>query len=97
MPTLYQTIVRPIVTEQSSMAYQERGEYTFEVHPEATKPAIRQAVERLWGVKVTGVWTSQQRGKTRRVGRSVGRRSDWKKAIVKLREGDTIETFGFEG
>ena len=96
MPTLYQTIVRPIVTEQSSMAYQERGEYTFEVHPEATKPAIRQAVERLWGVKVTGVWTSQQRGKTRRVGRSVGRRSDWKKAIVKLREGDTIETFGFE-
>jgi large subunit ribosomal protein L23 len=97
MPTLYQTIVRPIVTEQSSMAYQERGEYTFEVHPEATKPAIRQAVEQLWGVKVTGVWTSQQRGKTRRVGRSVGRRSDWKKAIVKLREGDTIETFGFEG
>jgi large subunit ribosomal protein L23 len=44
-----------------------------------------------------GVWTSQQRGKTRRVGRSVGRRSDWKKAIVKLRAGDTIETFGFEG
>ena len=79
------------------MAYQERGEYTFEVHPDATKPAIRQAVEQLWGVKVTGVWTSQQRGKTRRVGRSVGRRSDWKKAIVKLREGDTIETFGFEG
>lgn len=97
MPTLYQTIVRPIVTEQSSMAYQERGEYTFEVHPEATKPAIRQAVEQLWGVKVTGVWTSLQRGKTRRVGRSVGRRSNWKKAIVKLREGDTIETFGFEG
>ena len=97
MPTLYQTIVRPIVTEQSSIAYQERGEYTFEVHPEATKPAIRQAVEQLWGVKVTGVWTSQQRGKTRRVGRSVGRRSDWKKAIVMLREGDTIETFGFEG
>ena len=97
MPTLYQTIVRPIVTEQSSRAYQEHREYTFEVHPEATKPAIRQAVERLWGVKVTGVWTSQQRGKTRRVGRSMGRRSDWKKAIVKLREGDSIETFGFEG
>jgi large subunit ribosomal protein L23 len=97
MPSVYQTIVRPIVTEQSSMAYQERGEYTFEVHPEATKPAIRQAVEQLWGVKVTGVWTSQQRGKTRRVGRSVGRRSNWKKAIVKLREGDSIETFGFEG
>ena len=93
MPTLYQTIVRPIVTEQSSMAYQERGEYTFEVHPEATKPAIRQAVEQLFGVKVTGVWTSQQRGKTRRVGRSVGRRANWKKAIVTLRDGDTIEIF----
>ena len=93
MPTLHQTVVRPIVTEKSSAAYQERGEYTFEVHPNATKPAIRQAIEQLFGVKVTGVWTSQQRGKTRRVGRSVGHRPNWKKAIVKLREGDTIEIF----
>jgi large subunit ribosomal protein L23 len=93
MPTLHQTIVRPIVTEQSSAAYQERGEYTFEVHPDASKPAIRQAIEQLFGVKVTGVWTSQQRGKVRRVGRSVGHRPNWKKAIVKLREGDTIEIF----
>ena len=97
MPALYQTIVRPIHTEQSSMAYQERGEYTFEVHPDATKPAIRQAIEQLFGVKVTNVWTAQMRGKTRRVGRSTGRRPNWKKAIVKLREGDTIEMFGFEG
>src|SRR5918997_1900402 len=97
MPTLHQTIVRPIVTEQSSVAYQERGEYTFEVHPDATKPTIRQAIEQLFGVKVTSVWTAQMRGKTRRVGRSVGKRPNWKKAIVKLREGDTIETFGFEG
>jgi large subunit ribosomal protein L23 len=93
MPTLHQTIVRPIVTEQSSVAYQERGEYTFEVHPDATKPTIRQAIEQLFGVKVTGVWTSQMRGKTRRVGRSAGKRPNWKKAIVKLREGDTIEIF----
>jgi len=93
MPTLHQTIVRPIVTEQSSVAYQERGEYTFEVHPDATKPTIRQAIEQLFGVKVTGVWTSQMRGKTRRVGRSTGKRPNWKKAIVKLREGDTIEIF----
>jgi large subunit ribosomal protein L23 len=93
MPTLHQTIVRPIVTEQSSVAYQERGEYTFEVHPDATKTTIRQAIEQLFGVKVTGVWTSQMRGKTRRVGRSVGKRANWKKAIVKLREGDTIEIF----
>jgi large subunit ribosomal protein L23 len=67
------------------------------VHPEANKIAIRQAVEQLFGVKVTGVWTAQQRGKAKRMGRSAGRRNHWKKAIVKLREGDTIESFGFEG
>ena len=93
MPTLYQTIVRPIVTEKSSTAYQDRGEYTFEVHPEASKQAIRQAIEQLFGVKVTGVWTSNARGKTRRVGKTSGRRPNWKKAIVKLREGDSIAIF----
>ncbi len=92
MPTLHQTIVRPVITEKSSAAYQDRGEYTFEVHPEATKFAIRQAVEELFGVKVTGVWTSNQRGKTRRVGKTTGRRSNWKKAIVTLSEG-RIEIF----
>ena len=93
MPTAYRTIVRPIVTEKSSAAYQDRSEYTFEVHPDANKIAIKQAVEQLFGVKVTGVWTMNQRGKTRRVGKTVGARSNWKKAIVKLREGDTIEIF----
>ena len=93
MPTLYQTIVRPIVTEKSSTAYQDRGEYTFEVHPEASKQAIRQAIEQLFGVKVTGVWTLNARGKTRRVGKTSGRRPNWKKAIVKLREGDSIAIF----
>jgi large subunit ribosomal protein L23 len=93
VPTAYQTIVRPIVTEKSSAAYQDRSEYTFEVHPDANKIAIKQAVEQLFGVKVTGVWTMNQRGKTRRVGKTVGTRSNWKKAIVKLREGDTIEIF----
>ena len=93
MATLYQTIIRPIVTEQTSAAYQEKGEYTFEVAPDANKAAIRQAVEVLFGVKVTGVWTSNQRGKSRRVGKTSGKRANWKKAIVKLREGDTIEIF----
>jgi large subunit ribosomal protein L23 len=93
MPTLHRTIVRPIMTEKSSAGYQERGEYMFEVAPDANKPAIRQAIERLFGVKVTGVWTSNVRGKTRRVGKSTGRRPNWKKAIVKLRQGDTIDVF----
>lgn len=93
MPTLYRTIVRPLITEKSSAAYQERGEYAFEVHPDASKPEIRAAIEQLFGVKVTGVWTSNLRGKEKRMGKSVGRRPNWKKAIVKLQEGDTIPIF----
>ena len=93
MASVHRTIVRPIVTEQSSAAYQERGEYTFRVASDATKSTIRGAIEKLFGVKVTNVWTSNQRGKPRRVGQAVGRRPHWKKAIVKLRQGDTIDIF----
>ncbi len=93
MSSLHRTIVRPIVTEQSSAAYQERGEYTFRVASDATKTSIRAAIEQLFGVKVTGVWTSNQRGKARRVGQQIGRRPHWKKAVVKLRDGDTIDIF----
>ena len=93
MPTIHRTIVRPLVTEKSSTAFQDRGEYTFEVHPDATKPQIRSAIEQLFGVKVTGVWTSNVRGKEKRMGKTVGRRPNWKKAIVKLAEGDTIPIF----
>ena len=93
MPTKHETVVRPLITEKTSAAFQDRGEYTFEVHPNATKPQIRQAIEELFGVKVTDVWTSNHRGKEKRMGRSVGHRPSWKKAIVKLREGDTIEIF----
>ena len=91
--SIHRTIVRPVITEKSSAAYQERGEYAFEVHPDATKPQIRNAIEQLFGVKVTGVWTSNQRGKDKRMGRTSGRRPNWKKAIVKLREGDSIAVF----
>ena len=91
MPTLHRTIVRPLITEKTSAAYMARGEYTFVVHPDATKSQIRAAIEQLFGVHVTRVWTSNQRGKEKRTGRTVGRRPDWKKAIVTLREGETIE------
>jgi len=93
MPTLHRVIVRPIVTEATSAAYQDRGEYYFEVAPKANKQEIKQAVERLFGVKVTGVWTMNVRGKARRVGTTTGRRPHWKKAIVTLRAGDTIGIF----
>ena len=93
MPTLHRTIVRPLITEKSSAAYQDRSEYTFEVHPEASKPQIRAAIEELFGVKVQGVWTSNHRGKVKRVGKTAGRRPNWKKAIVKLAPGDSIPIF----
>jgi large subunit ribosomal protein L23 len=93
MPTKYEVVVRPVVTEKSSAAFQERGEYTFQVHPDASKPQIRLAIESLFGVKVTGVWTSNVRGKEKRMGQTTGRRPAWKKAIVKLREGDSIAVF----
>jgi large subunit ribosomal protein L23 len=93
MPTMHRTIVRPLITEKSSAAYQERAEYTFVVHPTANKTEIKQAIERLFGVTVTGVWTSQQRGKLRKVGQNYGNRPNWKKAIVTLKSGDTIPIF----
>jgi large subunit ribosomal protein L23 len=89
--------VRPIITESTSLAYQDKGEYVFEVHPDANKQEIREAVERLFNVTVSRVWTMNVRGATRRVGQSIGRRPHWKKAIVTLRQGDAIEGFGFEG
>ena len=81
MPTVHRTIVRPLITEKSSAAYQVRGEYTFEVHPDATKPQIRAAIEQLFGVRVTGVWTSNDRGKEQAHGQDRRPPPNWKKAI----------------
>ena len=93
MPTAYRTIVRPLVTEKSQAGYHAHQEYHFEVHPDANKLEIRQAIQTLFGVKVTGVWTSNHRGKDKRMGKSVGRKPHWKRAIVKLADGDKIEIF----
>ena len=85
MASPYRTIVRPIVTEKSSAAFQDRGEYTFEVHPDANKLAIRQAIETLFGVHVTGVRTLNSprkeagagvSGRGRSAVRSGGKKSD---------------------
>jgi len=93
MPDLHQLIVGPVVTEKSSAAYQARKEYAFRVHPEATKPQIRAAIEKLFDVSVTDVRTLVVRAKRRTYGRHVGRRASWKKAIVRLKDGDTIQVF----
>lgn len=93
MPDPYKTVIRPVVTEKSSAQYAQMREYTFEADPRASKPEIRDAIEMLFDVKVTSVRTLVQPSKRRTRGRSQGRRPKWKKAFVRLAEGDTIEIF----
>ena len=90
---LHDVIRRPLVTEKSTIAREERNCVTFAVDPRANKHEIRQAVEQLFSVRVVGVRTMQMPSKTRRVGRFVGRKPAWKKAIVRLAEGQQIEFF----
>lgn len=85
-------LIRPIVTEKST-ALMEQGKYTFRVPLAATKIQIRQAVEQIFKVKVQAVNTMRYEGKLKRMGRTQGRRSDWKKAVVTLKPGETIELF----
>lgn len=85
-------LIRPIVTEKST-ALMEQGEYTFRVPLAATKIQIRQAVEQIFKVKVQAVNTMRYEGKLKRMGRTQGRRSDWKKAVVTLKPGEAIELF----
>lgn len=93
MPSLFDVIVRPVVTEKSSNQYGVLKEYTFEVDPAATKLQIRRAVEALFGVRVTKVRTMVQPAKRRALGRWVGRRPAWKKALVRLHPDDSIDVF----
>jgi large subunit ribosomal protein L23 len=88
-----EVILRPVVTERSAQLQEEARTYTFIVSKEANKIEIRRAVERLFDVKVEGVRTANYQGKWRRVGRSLGRRPAYKKAVVKLREGDAIDVY----
>jgi large subunit ribosomal protein L23 len=89
----HEVIQRPVVTEKSNIGREENNVVTFAVHPKATKHDIRRAVESLFDVRVLGVHTMRQPRKTRRVGKHSGRRAEWKKAIVKLAEGQAIEFF----
>lgn len=87
----YQVLLAPLVSEKSSIAAEANNVVVFEVARTATKLQIRRAVEALFGVQVAGVTTVNVKGKTKRFGRSMGRRSDWKKAYVKLAEGQEID------
>jgi large subunit ribosomal protein L23 len=88
-----QVIIRPVVSEKSYVLA-TAGKYTFRVHPDAHKTQIKQAVEALFdGVKVLDVRTASVPSKPKRRGFTSGRTREWKKAVVQVREGDSIPIF----
>ncbi len=89
---LADVLIRPIVTEKSTQLM-EQGKYVFEVLPTATKPLIRQAVQEMFGVRVTSVNTQNPPRKKRRLGRHIGFRTRHKRATVTLAAGDSITLF----
>ena len=90
---VYDVIRRPLVTEKSNIGREEDNVVTFAVDPRANKHEIRRAVETLFDVNVVEVRTMRMPRKSRRVGKFMGRKPEWKKAIVRLTEGQTIEFF----
>ncbi len=93
MKTAQDIVIKPVITEKS-MDNLQAGKYTFKVAKDATKPEIKKAVEKLFGVEVAKVTTMNVRGKMKRVGRFEGRTASWKKAIVTLTpDSKTIEFF----
>ena len=93
MPTLYTTIRRPLITEKGLAVKETEGTLVFDVAPDATKTEVKQAVEALFKVKVAAVRTSNVLGKERRRGKFAGYRPDWKKAYVRLREGEKMPEY----
>ena len=91
--TAHEIIIRPIVSERS-FDLMEENKYTFEVSRDANKYQIKDAVEELFNVKVTSVNTINVKPKTKRVRYVAGKTRQWKKAIVTLAEGDSIEIYG---
>lgn len=91
-----EVLVRPIITERATEQQERFNRVTFEVARRANKHQIRDAVESVYGVTVAGVHTMRVRGKLKRRGLSIGKRPNWKKAIVTLAEGETIDFFATE-
>jgi large subunit ribosomal protein L23 len=93
MRDLHEVLRRPLITEKSTILKETQRSLCFEVHRDATKPEIKKAVETLFGVKVADVRVANVHGKMKRQGRFQGRRPDWKKAYVVLREGEKMVEF----
>jgi large subunit ribosomal protein L23 len=89
----YAIIAAPIITEKGTFVNETGNQVVFQVRNDANKVEIKHAVERLFKVKVIKVRTANMLGKVRRVGRSIGRRPDWKKAYVTLAAGQRIDFF----
>jgi large subunit ribosomal protein L23 len=84
-------LVAPHITEKTALAMQNANQYAFRVRRDANKTEIKQAVELMFDVKVAGVQVSNEPGKDRRFGNRIGRTQDWKKAYVRLAEGQAID------
>jgi large subunit ribosomal protein L23 len=89
----YDVLIRPVITERATMLQERHNQVAFEVHKQANKHQIRNAVEQLYGVEVENVRTMVVPGKLKRRGQNVGKRPNWKKALVTLKEGDSIDFF----
>ncbi|MBI5554505.1 MAG: 50S ribosomal protein L23 [Elusimicrobia bacterium] len=93
MKDLSAVIIGPLVTEKNAWLKEKENKYVLKVNIDATKEDIKKAAEKMFKVKVTGVNTMRVGGKTRRMGRFSGKRSDWKKAFISLKAGETIKFF----
>lgn len=86
-------IIRPLLTEKSTLLREKRNQVCFEVQRDATRTAVKQAIEATLNVKVDRVNLMNVEGKVKRLGRFVGKCSNWKKAIVSLKAGETLKIF----
>jgi large subunit ribosomal protein L23 len=93
MKNLYEVVRKPIITEKSNIQKDEANQVTFEVARNANKIEIKNAVQKLFNVKVLDVRTINFKGKKKRVGKNMGKKPDWKKAIVTLNPDEKIEFF----
>ena len=91
MNNIYDVIIRPIITEKGTRIKEEQNKIMLQVAPEANKMDIKRAVETVFKVKVEEVATMNFKGKRKRLGLRQGVRSDWKKAVVTLKKGETVE------
>jgi len=94
MKSPHDVIKAPLVSEKGTLLTESANQVLFKVRPDANKIEVKYAVETLFKVKVTQVRMARYLGKVRRVGKNMGRKPEWKKAYVTLREGDKIDFFG---